>query len=151
MSKSLIKDVVTLTKEGWRPYNALPAMSVYEKLGCAFVVRGKNPSQPFWFSRGDVFCCVGCGSRCTLTRPNGFPLPLPIQQTYPPEQPYILSPTEMATRLPLLTARQAAYCLNVSDRLIYDYVADGRLVPLKEKPLRVRAEEVRAMMRDFDE
>ena len=57
----------------------------------------------------------------------------------------------MLARHELLNVRQAAYCLNVSERTIYDYIAEGRLVRLKENPVRVRAREVRELCRNFDE
>ena len=58
MSKARIREIVTLTREGWRPYDAEPDHSVYERLGCTHVLRG-NRRKPFWFVRGDVFCCIG--------------------------------------------------------------------------------------------
>lgn len=149
MSRTLIQDVVSLTKAGWRPYNAQPDRSVYEKLGCDAVLRGK---KPLWFVREDVFCCIGCAARCCLTRPAGFPLPLPLQIRYAqPEHPYTLTPAEMVERKGLLTVKEASYCLNVSERQVYDWLAEGRLVQLKMRPIRVRATEVKAMMSDFDE
>ena len=57
MSKARIREIVTLTREGWRPYDAEPDHSVYERLGCTHVLRG-NRRKPFWFVRGDVFCCI---------------------------------------------------------------------------------------------
>lgn len=151
MTKTLIQDIVTLTKDGWRPYNAQPEKSVYVGLGCEPFLRGRK--KPFWFVRGDVFCCIGCGSHCTLTRPTGFPLPLPLPVIKYTrfDQPYSLTPLEMVHRRHLLTVKQAAYCLNVSERQVYDWLAEGRLIRLKENPVRVRATEVKAMMHDFDE
>lgn len=152
MARTLIQDVVTLIKEGWRPYNAEPDHSVYQRLGCAFVLRGRNRRKPYWFVREDVFCCVGCGARCSLKRPEGFPPPLPIRYTaLPPGQPYTLTPQEMLSRRNLLTVKQAAYCLNISERQVYDLIAEGKLVRLKDAPVRVRVDEVRALCTDFDE
>lgn len=151
MNNSRILDIVTLTKEGWRPYNAEPERSVYEKIGCEPFLRGNRRKQ-FWFVRGDVFCCIGCAGHCTLKRPAGFPLPLPIKYAIvPPAPQYTLTPLELLEKLDLLNVRQAAYCLNVSERQIYDYIADGRLVKLRTYPVRVRAAEVKAMRKDFDE
>ena len=131
--RTRIQEIVTLTKEGWRPYDAEPDRSVYEKLGCNHALRGQK-RKPFWFVRDDVFCCIGCADHCTLKRPAGFPLPLPIRYSVvPPDQPY------------------TAYCLNVSERQIYDYIAEGKLVKLKDTPVRVRADEVKALRKDFDE
>lgn len=150
MSRTLVQDVVCLTREGWRPYNDQPERAVYERLGCEVILRGKR--KPIWFVRGDVFLCLGCASRCSLTRPAGFPLPLPFPLRYTqPKVPYALTPDEMVTRKNLLTVREASYCLNVSERQVYNWLAEGRLVALKERPIRVRAAEVKAMMRNFDE
>ena len=152
MARTLIQDVVTLIKEGWRPYNAEPDHSVYQRLGCAFVLRGRNRRKPYWFVREDVFCCVGCGARCSLKRPEGFPPPLPIRYSNVPyDQPFTLSPQEIMSRFDLLNVRQAAYCLNISERKIYDYIAEGRLVRLKENPVRVRTQEVKELCSNFDE
>ena len=151
MSKARIREIVTLTREGWRPYDAEPERSVYERLGCTHVLRG-NRRKPFWFVRGDVFCCIGCADHCTLNRPAGFPLPLPIRySSIPSEQPYSLTPQEMVNRHDILNVRQAAYCLNVSERTIYDYIAEGKLIRLKDSPVRVRSKEVKELRGDFDE
>ena len=130
--RTRILEIVTLTKEGWRPYNAEPDRSVYEKLGCNHALRGSR-RKPFWFVKDDV-------------------LPLPIRYAVvPPDQPFTLTPLEMLARHDILNVRQAAYCLNVSERQIYDYIAEGRLVKLKDNPVRVRAAEVNALRKDFDE
>lgn len=151
MSKTLIHDVIALTREGWRPYRGTPNGSVYAALGCEYGL-GSKKSRPYWFVREDVFCCVGCGARCTLSRPAGFPLPLPQPVNYfTQDTPYTLTPQEMVAKKSLLTVRQASYCLNVSERMVYDWIAEGRLVRLKDQPIRVRSDEVRKMMQDFDE
>lgn len=150
MSRTRIQEIVTLTRGGWRPYDAEPDRSVYERLGCPHFLRGRR--KPFWFVRDDVFCCIGCADHCTLKRPAGFPLPLPIRYPgVPPVRPYTLTPQEMVERHDLLNVRQAAYCLNVSERTIYDYIAEGKLVRLKENPVRVRSKEVKELRGDFDE
>ena len=149
--RTRILEIVKLTKEGWRPYDAEPDRSVYEKLGCTHVLRG-NRRKPFWFVRDDVFCCIGCADHCTLKRPAGFPLPLPIRYSVVPQDPpYTLTPLELLARHDILNVRQAAYCLNVSERQIYDYIAEGKLVKLRDNPVRVRAAEVMELRRDFDE
>lgn len=151
MSRTKIMDIVMLTRNGWRPYNAKPDKKVYEALGCELALNERK-DKPFWFVRDDVFCCVGCAAHCTLKRPTGFPLPLPINYPQrPPEQGYYLTPLEMLERHDLLNAKQAAYCLNVSERTIYNLIAEGKLVRLRENPVRVRSSEVKALREDFDE
>lgn len=57
----------------------------------------------------------------------------------------------MLERHDLLNAKQAAYCLNVSERTIYNLIAEGKLVRLRGNPVRVRSAEVKALREDFDE
>ena len=150
MSRTRIQEIVTLTREGWRPYDAEPERSVYEKLGCPYFLCRRH--KPCWFVRDDVFCCIGCADHCTLKRPAGFPLPLPIRYSgVPPVRPYTLTPAEMLARRNLLNVKQAAYCLNVSERTVYNYIAEGRLVRLRDNPVRIRVDEVRELCKDFDE
>lgn len=151
MTRSKILDIVTLTREGWHPYNQEPDKSVYEKFGCELVLKQKK-GKPFWFVRENTYCCIGCASHCTLENPEGFRALLPLR--YPEKkhsQSYYLTPSQMLERHDLLNAKQAAYCLNVSERTIYNYIAEGKLVRLKENPVRVRASEVRALRENFDE
>lgn len=83
-------------------------------------------------------------------RPSGFPPILPIN--YPPvDEPFMLSPQELVSKRHTLRVDEAAYCLNVSERQIYNMVAEGKLVALREKPVRVRAADVALAMEDFDE
>lgn len=151
MSRSKVLDIVCLVRNGWTPYHLDPADEVYERIGCTQVTRGKK-EKPVWFVRGDTFCCIGCPSHCVLKNPEGFRMPLPI--VYPGEPQtakYYLSPEEMLARHDLLNAKQAAYCLNVSERTIYNYIAEGKLVRLKENPVRIRSSEIKALRENFDE
>ena len=147
MSRTRIRDIVTLTREGWRPYESKPERSVYDSLGC------KPGRKPFWFVRQDVYLCIGCSQNCTLKRPKGFPPPPhPIRyQADPRGQQFALTPAEMLAKYNLLTVRQVAYILNISERTVYDYIAAGKLVRLKEAPIRVRSREVRELSRNFEE
>lgn len=146
MSKTLITDVVQLTRDGWRPYTSRPEGYVYDHLKCPY--REGRRSRPYWFVKADIYLCVGCTRRCSLLRPAGFPLPLPIH--YPkPRQPYTLTPYEMVEKRSLLTVGEAAYCLNVSKRTVYDYIDLGRLNVLKVNPKRVSSHDVKEMMEDF--
>lgn len=148
MSKTLIQDVVTLTREGWRPYPGQPDNAVYLGVGCPHWQ--KSAKRPYWFVRDKFYLCVGCASRCCLENPAGFQPMLPIQEVEAPKRYYNISPAEMLARHDLLTVRQAAYCLNVSERAVYDYISEGKLVSLKEKPLRVLASEVKKMRETYD-
>lgn len=149
MSKNLIKHVVRLVNDGWRPYDGEPRPEVYDRLSCPHV-NGKPHKRPHWFTRGDIFCCISCERVCSLVRPSGFPPILPIN--YPPvDEPFMLSPQELVSKRHTLRVDEAAYCLNVSERQIYNMVAEGKLVALREKPVRVRAADVASAMEDFDE
>lgn len=144
--------VFTLVKDGWRPYHVQPATSVYEGLDCPhFNADPGAVLRPYWFTRGDVFVCVGCERTCCLKRPKGFPAPEPI--LYPDNgEPFTLTPQEMVKRRHLLRVAEAAYCLNVSQRTIYRMIDDSLLTVLEDRsPLRIKAADVEAMMNDFDE
>jgi DNA-binding transcriptional regulator YiaG len=64
---------------------------------------------------------------------------------------FTLTPVELVKRRHTLNVRETAYCLNVSMRTVWSWVAEGKLVALKDKPVRVRATDVARMMNDFDE
>ena len=81
MSRTLITDIVQLTRDGWRPYGGQPEGYVYERLGCPYLLTKRN--RPYWFVKSDLYLCVGCARRCSLVRPDGFPLPLPIRYPKP--------------------------------------------------------------------
>lgn len=152
MSRTLITDIVLLTRDGWRPYGVEPQGAVYERLHCPQYdgATHKMRKKGMWFVKGDQFLCMGCRIRCSLLRPEGFSLPLPIQ--YPqPDKAYTLTPLEMVTRKSVLRVDEAAYCLNVSERMIYTWIACGKLAVLKDMPRRVKSADVKQMMEDFDE
>ena len=150
MARKLINVVVRLVHEGWRPYDAQPNQDVYERLDCPHAGKRSRASRPYWFTRGDIFLCIGCDRACTLNRPTGFPAPLPIHYPRTGES-YTLSPQELIARRHTLNVRETAYCLNISERKVYTMVAEGELVALRENPVRIRAEDVKAKMEDFDE
>jgi excisionase family DNA binding protein len=140
-----------LGETGWRPYNEHPAPSVYERLECPHASAKSKAKRPLWFTRGDRFLCIGCTRACSLTRPTGFPPPLPL--LYPDVgEPFTRTPQELVRCKHTLTVREAAYCLNLSERKIYTMTAEGELTALRDRSvLRIRASDVRAMMEDFDE
>ena len=143
-----ITDLLALGRDGWRPYGSEPQPQVYERLRCErhLAVRGR----PYWLYKGDVFLCLGCEARCSLVRPVGFVMPLPVK--YPvPAEPYTLTPLEMVTRKHALNMREVMYCLNISKTTAHRWVAEGKLVALKDKPLRIKAACVRELMENFDE
>lgn len=146
MSNKLIIEIISLIQNGWRPYNGAVLSTVYENLKCDIIKK-----KPAWFILSDVFQCIGCSSRCTLFRPEGFQKLLYPQYTVKKGITYSLTPEEMVNRKNTLTVGEAAYCLNVSPRTIYRLVYEAKLVALKEKPIRIRTKEVKEMMNDFDE
>ena len=65
---------------------------------------------------------------------------------------FTLTPQQLIKRRHLLTTREAAYCLNLSERKIYSMVYEGELIALRDRGvIRIRATDVEAMMNDFDE
>lgn len=150
---ALIDDIIKLTREGWRPYRGVVPNAVYETLGCPCGVLGKRETRirPYWFSRADIYVCVGCSKKCGLNRPAGFQPVLEVNYPYDPEKPFTLTPEELVTSKSSLRADEAAYCLNCSVRTVYKFVSLGKLVGSKERPIRIRTQEVAAMMHDWDE
>ena len=126
MNSAYVKAIIALVKAQWRPYNYEPRADVYKKLQCPHA-HPKGKKRPIWFVRGDVFTCITCAKGCTLSRPEGFLLPLPIQYAEKPEVPFQLTPAEMVARKALLRVDEVAYCLNISERAVYDWIAEGKL------------------------
>lgn len=150
MNRKLISDILLLINGGWRPYSLKPEKSVYERIGCALV--GVKRKEPVWFVREDIFLCISCSKGCTLNRPEGFvlPLPMPAPKTERKEAfPFQLTPGEMVRHKALLRVDEAAYCLNISERQVYDWIAEGKLRSVKDKPIRVSAEDVALCMSNF--
>ena len=149
MTKNLINEIVALVRGGWRPYTERPEGYVYKKLGCEQA--GKKGDKPYWFYRGDLYLCIGCARRCSLSRPEGFRPPLPILYKENPEHPYLLTPEEMVQKRSLLLVPEASYCLNVKERTIYAWIYEGVLRVTKRRPRRIPVEDVRALMNEFEE
>lgn len=78
-------------------------------------------------------------------------MPLPIQYETRTETPYSVTPAEMVSRKSLLRVDEAAYCLNISERTVYDWIAEGKLRKVKEQPVRIPAEDVAYRMTNFDD
>lgn len=149
MTKTFIRSIIELVNHGWRPYSAKPHPSAYAKLQCSHANTKRGADKPFWFVRGDIFLCVGCSRRCTLSRPEGFIMPLPIQYETRTDDPFSLTPAEMVSRKSLLRVDEAAYCLNISERTVYDWIAEGKLRKVQEQPVRIPAEDVVHRMTNF--
>lgn len=153
MNRKFVSDLMLLFNGGWRPYTLKPDPKVYERVECP--LRGVKRKEPVWFVRGDIFLCISCNKGCTLTRPEGFvlPLPLPAQRKDSKNPPYHfqLTPGEMVSHKALLRVDEAAYCLNISWRQVYDWIAEGKLRRVKDQPIRVSAEDVAMLMSDFAE
>ena len=151
MSKTLVKDIVTLIERGWRPYSldVAPESIVYDRLDCPYAANKKG-KMPVWFVRGDIFLCLGCVRRCCLSRPEGFMTLLPLRYSVV-NAPYALTPWEMVERRALLQVHEVAYCLNISDRNVYTWIDEGKLRSTNDKPVRVPVEDVKFKMLDLDE
>ena len=150
MRPAMLRAIVSLVQAGWRQYNHEPTKKAYEKLRCPYGGK-KSGKRPFWFVRGDIFCCLSCSRGCALSRPEGFWLPLPIQYPENASAPFALTPQEMVSRKALLRVDEAAYCLNISERTVYDWITEGKLRKAREQPIRVSAEDVAFRMTNFDD
>lgn len=146
---SQIDRIMYLAERGWKVYEGRVGFALYEKLQCPSPIFGK------WFFEGNKakeLACVGCDKHCRADSSADFdPLPRHIAEMNRRGAYYTLSPQEMVSRIPMLRVAQAAYCLNVSERTIYEWIAGGKLTATNDKPVRVKAEGVALLMNDFDE
>ena len=156
MTKGKIRSIIELTNQGWRAYDAAPQSAIYARLNCQYApekdengTKNRHSSEPFWFVRADSFLCVGCNRNCTLFRPEGFIQPLPINYEQKPGEPFKLTPAEMVQRKSLLRVDEAAYCLNISERAVYDWIAEGKLRRTEDAPVRIPSEDVAHRMNLF--
>lgn len=142
-----IDAIMSFVERGWHPYAGRVAAEVYESLGCPAPVFGK------WLYEGKgarEAVCVGCDRQCRTDCEKGFtPPPSRVRNLYR-DSYFTLSPSEMLKRFPLLRVRQAAYCLNMSERQVYDLIAEGKLLRTKSDPCRVSSAEVAELMAEFE-
>lgn len=158
MTKGKIKSIIDLVNNGWRVYSAAPQSAIYARLNCQYAPernengqKKRKSKEPFWFVRGDAFLCIGCDRQCALSRPEGFIQPLPINYEERPSEPFTLTPAEMVQRKSLLRVDEAAYCLNIKERTIYDWIAEGKLRKTIDNPVRIPVEDVAFHMNNFEE
>jgi excisionase family DNA binding protein len=150
MNASLIRGIIDLTNANWRPYNYEVPKAIYDRLECPHAY-SKGQKKPFWFCRGDIFLCVSCSKGCTLTRPEGMLLTLPLRfSSSKPKKEFLLPPAELARSKYLLRPDEAAYCLNISVRTVYTWIDEGKLRKLKAHPTRIAAEDVARLMTEFE-
>ena len=147
---SQIDSILYLTERGWYPFTGKVAPEVYKALACPAPLFAK------WLYEGKEgleVACVGCDRLCRTSELEGFsPSPRRLKTVYRGSYGYYtLWPAEMVKRLSLLSVSQAAYCLHISERTVYDYIATGKLLALKDRPIRVKSADVAALMNTFDE
>lgn len=146
MTKEQISDIMLLLHDDWLPYNNQPEIFVYEKLNC----KEYKKRRPGWFYKGEKFLCMGCNNKCMLFRPTGFQAPLPIN--YPLKcNEFTCSAKELVSKKETVTVHEAAYCLNISTSQVYKMIYNGELTTIKQKPVRIKSEDVKRYMQDFDE
>lgn len=146
MTNNQINDIIQLLHDDWLPYNNQPENFVYENLNCKQYIK----KRPAWVYKGEKYLCLGCPSKCMLLRPSGFQIPLPIK--YPKKcNEFKNSPSELVNKKETLTVQEAAYCLNISVSRIYKYIYTGELTALRQRPRRIKSEDVKRLMNDFDE
>ena len=146
---SQIDRIMSLAERGWKVYEGRVSPSLYETLQCPVPLFGK---WLFESERAKELACVGCDKFCHAESSTEFdPQPRNIPEMNRRGAYYTLSPQEMVRRIPLLRVAQAAYCLNISQRQVYTWIAEGKLAATKDQPVRIKAEDVAALMNDFDE
>lgn len=144
---SQIDVIMSFVERGWHPYAGKVDAEIYEALSCPAPIFGK------WLyegTRAQEAVCVGCDRQCRTSCDNGFsPHPARMQYLYRGSY-FTLSPSEMLKRFPLLRVNQAAYCLNISERKVYDLIAEGALPRTKSNPCRVSSADVAKLMAEFE-
>lgn len=146
--KSQIDAITRYVEMGYRAFTGQVSASVYEKLACPAPIFAKW--LIFQERTQKKAVCVGCDKECKPDNIEAFLLNTQLK-AIDYNRPYAISPSDMVKRHTLLNAKQAAYCLNVSERTIYNYIAEGKLTRTRDNPVRVRASEVEQYMNDFDE
>lgn len=137
MNSTLCRTLRKMLADGFEQYNGHIDPVVYERLKCP------NPAKAYWICNWPILHCLGCNSRCTPKDTRGFQIVLPVIK---PEQEYDLTPWEMVSRKHFLRADEAAFCLNISTRMVYKMAEKGELNRHIEQPFRVTAQSVREQM-----
>lgn len=139
-----VEDIKKLAAEGWSVWPWEPAAEVYDRQNC------ENQASAVWFYRAQVYMCAGCRKQCCLYRPKGFYAPKGATKLETVTH-YSLTPEEMVNKKHTLTVDEAAYCLRVSKSKIYRLKDTGDLIARHGKPIRIKADSVKAYMENFDE
>ncbi|WP_347282605.1 hypothetical protein [Helicobacter japonicus] len=147
MTINQVGEIIQLLYDNWLPYNSQPQDFVYENLKC----QKYKKIRPCWFYKGEKFLCLGCNNKCMLFRPAGFQVPLSINYPIKLNNQYTVPAKDLVNKKALLSVYDVCYCLNISYSQVYKMIQEGKLTALKTKPIRVKAEDVKREMQDFDE
>ncbi len=147
MTKRAITDLLELLGRGYAPFLGEVEGCVYARLMCP------RPEKAAWFTRGQKHVCLGCARRCSQAHGEGFQLTLPGVRrgfrvafaTMP-----AVSAADLVQKKILLRVDEAAYVLGVSDSLVYQMIAEGKLVRHQNEPVRVTSESVRVELARVD-
>lgn len=142
-----LKEYEELLARGFRPYRGSVAPEVYERLRCDTSYR-----KPYWMSKWPLLYCLGCAKRCVPETPDGFQvvLPMTVPESARTPAPFSLTPRQLAESKELLRADEAAYCLNISRRHVYELAETGVLDKHNRSPWRVTAYSVLREMANVD-
>ena len=149
MSRQLAKDMLTVLREGFAPYEGVVEPEVFERLECA------DAGRACWMTKAGRYLCLGCERACAVTDGAGFQPLLPARKPAKPGTlAYALLPGVSAEQVlkakKLLRVDEAAWILGVSPRHIYDMERAGKLVKHLDQPFRVTSESVRAELDRLD-
>jgi hypothetical protein len=140
---SQVKDLLELLAKGYAPYSGEVSGQVYDELRCL------RPGGASWFAKGTRFLCLGCRRRCIRVGGYGFQLVLPgtgkrftVAMAALPGIPA----SELVRLKEWLRVDEAAYCLGVSERRVYELIQEGVLDRHPDAPVRASAASVRAEM-----
>lgn len=140
---SQVKDLLELLAKGYAPYSGEVSGRVYDELRC------HRPGAASWFVKGTRAICMGCRRSCIRVGGAGFQLMLPgtgKRFTVAVAALPAIPASELVRLKEWLRVDEAAFCLGVSERRVYDMAAEGILVRHQDPPVRVSSESVRVEM-----
>lgn len=143
---NMVDAVLRVLAQDYVPFRGTVEQWVYEELGC------RVPGKARWFSHPErPWICLGCQMACLASSQAGFQLMLPAHRTQRARVAFqdipAVSVEQILTLKSVLPVAEAAYCLSVSERHIYDMIDDGRLEQAgDDRPVRVTTASVRARL-----
>lgn len=141
MNSTLCRTLRKMLADGFEQYDGVIDPAVYDRLKC------EKPERAYWICNWPIMHCLGCNRRCTPKDIRGFQLVLPTESSANNSaNPQPVEKIAALLNKKFLRPDEAAFCLNVSERKIRNWVAEGILITLKRKPIRITSESVKEEM-----